>query len=145
MGETQRIHCSVLRLKTTCHFNFKRKTMFSRTSKIRNHSRKETFIMTLNGAGKDSKYVDENAPPDWVLFSDGLCTVGRPTTRSTRINQINPIQAVQDFGLFPGKISSERAICSWPDLTDPLLQDRHIKKISNLTGETYAGDPHSWY
>ena len=32
--------------------------------------------MTLNGAGKDSKYVDEDAPPDWDLFSDGLCTVG---------------------------------------------------------------------
>lgn len=58
--------------------------------------------MTLNGAGKDSKYIDEDAPPDWALCSDGLCICGQ-TTRSTRVNRINPIQAVQDFGLFPGE------------------------------------------
>ena len=62
--------------------------------------------MTLNGAGKDSKYVDEDAPPDWTYSVMGSALwADQPLDQpgSTRINQINPIQALQDFGLFPGE------------------------------------------
>ena len=66
----------------------------------------------------------------------GSAFVGRPLDQPGSTGS-TPFKLCRILVSSLAKISSERDICSRPDLTDPLLQDRHIKKISNLTRETY--------